>query len=104
MGEFAGVLLQVHAAHADQALAGGGVDHQAAALGQRVFVLRDLVAFGQIGVKIVLAREQAGARHAAFQPQRHAQRVFHRLAVDHRQHAGHAGAHRANGRVGQRAG
>ena len=71
-------------------------------LGQRIFELGNLVALGQVGIEVVLAGEQAGGGDLAAQRQPHPHGQLYSLAVDHRQHAGHAGAHRTHRGVGFR--
>ena len=76
---------------------------QAAAGRQRLLVLRDLIALGKIGIEVILAREHRALVHVAAERQRRGHGEIDRLAVEHRQRAGQAEAHRAGVRVGRRA-
>ncbi len=67
---------------------------------ERLLELRDLVALRQVGVEIVLAREDAARMHGAPQPQRRAYRELQRLLVRHRERPRQPEAHRANIAVG----
>ena len=60
------------------------------------FILRDLIALGQIGVKVVLASEDAGVVDLALQGECHAQCKLNGALVDDRQHARHTRANRAD--------
>ncbi len=104
MGELAGILFEVDAADAHQALALRGEDGEAAVPRQGLLVLRDLVALGQVGIEVVLAGEDAGGVDLAAQRQGDAQAVLDGALVDDGQDAGHAGADRADGDVGLRHG
>ena len=53
----AGVVFHVDARDADALVRAVHHDIDAAVLGQRLIVLRDLVALGQVGIEVVLARE-----------------------------------------------
>ncbi len=68
-------------------------------LGDRLVVLRNLVALGKIGIEVVLAREDRVLAHLAIQRHRGQHRELHCLAVQHRQRARKAQAHRADIRV-----
>ncbi len=98
--QLAGVLFQMHAADTDALLARFGLDGQPAIAGQRQLVLGNLVAFGQVGVKVVLAGEDVQRGDFALQRQRHPQGILHRTFVDYRQRAGHPGTDRADEAVG----
>ena len=91
----------MHAADADDLFPLRGQDGDAPVAGQGLLILGDLVAFGQVGVEVVLAGKDADRRDLALQRQRHAQAVLDRLLVEHRQRARHARAHRADGGVGR---
>ena len=58
-------------------------------LGQRLIVLRNLIALGQIGIKIILARESRECVDAAMHRERGLYRHLDRLPVEHRQRARH---------------
>jgi hypothetical protein len=57
--------------------------------------LADLVALGQIGVKIILAREDRFLRHLGADRQAEADGAIDRLLVEHRQNAGQGEVDRA---------
>src|SRR5690606_30243922 len=61
------VLLQVGADDADLLLALGCVDDEVAVFTERQLVLRDLIALGQVGIEVVLAREDAVLADGAVQ-------------------------------------
>ena len=84
MDQLAGVLLQVNPGDADALEAAVDLNVQVAVLRQGQLVLGDLVALGQIGVKIVLAGEDRLRGDAAVGGQGHLQGVFQGLAVQHR--------------------
>ena len=102
MVEFAGVFLHVDAPDADALPRAADLDLDLAVLGDGQFVLGDLVALGQVGVEIVLAREAALAGDGAAGGERHAQGVVHHGPVEHGQHPRHAQADRADVGVGRR--
>ena len=79
------------------------LDIDEAMLGQRLVVLRDLVALGQVGIEVVLARENRARIHPAVQRQRGLDGQFHGLPAQHRQRAGQSQAYRADVGVGRRA-
>ncbi len=101
MDVLAGIFFQVHAPDADLALALRRFDLQPAVAAQRIFVLRDLITFGQVGIEIVLAREDVELFDGAVQRQPGHDRHLDRAAIDHRQHARHARADGAHVRVGR---
>jgi len=70
-------------------------------LGQRLVVLRNLVALGQVGIEIILAREDRRFVDAASSAPSQPAWQLDRLPVQHRQRSGHAQANRANIRVGR---
>ena len=72
------------------------LDFDVAVLGQRLVVLRNLVALGQIGIEIILAREDRGLVDLAVQRRRGQHRKLHRLLVQHRQRAGQSQAYRTD--------
>jgi hypothetical protein len=83
----AGVFLQMGAGDADH-LAGAvvQVDGQLAFLDHRQFVLADLVALRQVGIKVILAGEHRAARDFGADGQPEHGRHAHRILVQHRQH------------------
>jgi hypothetical protein len=72
-----------------------------AALHHRDLVLADLVALGQVGVEVVLAREDRQRRHLGAHRQAEADGALDRAAVHHRQRAGQRQVDRAGLRVGR---
>ena len=83
MGQFAGVLFQVHAADLDIQPAGLRTHGKQAVFGQRMFVLGDLIAFGQIGIEIILARELADLVDLTIQREGNPQPKSDCLVIDH---------------------
>jgi N-acetyl-alpha-D-glucosaminyl L-malate synthase BshA len=72
-------------------------------LGQRLLVLRDLVALGQVGIKVILAREAGNRTHPAVQRQRRLDGQFDGRTIQHRQRPRQTQADRANVAVRLRA-
>ena len=102
------VLLQVQPRNVDAFLAsllpgaaGRNVDFQPAVLGQRPVVLRNLVALGQVRIKIVFAREDGLLPHLTVDCQRRPRRQLRHLPVQHRQRPRQAQADRADVGVGR---
>ena len=90
---FAGIFFEVGTGEIDGAhlrrltLSGGrDGDVQRAALDHRLLVLADLVALGQVRIEIVLAGKDGDRCHAGADGQPEADGMFHRPAVEHRQH------------------
>ncbi len=81
----------------------GIADFQIAVVRKRQIVLADLIALGQVGIVIILAVPLGERRDLAIQRHGRLQRQFERLAIHHRQRAGHADADRARLRVRRRA-
>ena len=102
MRQLAGILLQMYAADADGLLALRRPDHQPAVHSQRLLVLRDLIALGQIGIEIILTREDAGVLHLAFQRQSDTDGKFDGSLIHDRQRARHARTDGTNRTVGRR--
>jgi hypothetical protein len=98
---FAGVFFQMRARDAD-ALDGAVVEHDVdmALADDGQFVLRNLVALGQVRVEIVLARKHALAADFGVNAQAELDGHAHGFLVQHRQHAGHAKVDQAGLRVG----
>ncbi len=69
---------------------------QVAAARQRHVVLRDLVAFGQVGIKVVLAVEEGDRLDLGVHGCRQQDAFFDHRFVQHRQHARQTGADRAD--------
>ena len=68
--------------------------------GDRQFVHADLIAFGQVGVEIILAGPAAGRRNRAVRGEGGPEREFYDLLVEDRQHAGQSQTHRAGMPIG----
>jgi len=97
------VVFHVDARHADALRDAVHHDIDAAVLPQRLVVLRNLVALGQVRIEVVLARKARFRANPAVQRQRPFDRQFHRLAAQHRQRARQPQADRADVGVGRRA-
>ena len=99
----AGVLLEMdaHEPHAQRARRAVLLerDVEPAARDDRLLVLRDLIALGQIGIEVVLAREHGVAPDLAVRGEPGADRELDRAAVEHRQHARQREADRVDGVV-----
>ncbi len=100
MQALAGVFFHMQAGDADplRPRAGGG-DVDVAVLGNRLVVLRNLVALGQVGIEIILAREDRPLAHPAVDGERSERGELDRLLVQHRQSTGQAQADRADIRI-----
>ena len=96
------VLFQMHASYANSLAALVGVYGEAAAKRERLVVLRNLVAFHQVGIGVILAIELGERGYIAAERKPCADNILHRLAVYHGHRAGHPHAHRAHRRVGRR--
>jgi hypothetical protein len=94
----------VDAPDTDDLLLASYGDGQTAVARQRLLVLRDLIALGQVGVEITLAGENAGASDIAIEGQGDAQGKLDGIAVDDGQYAGHSGADRADSTIGMAVG
>jgi hypothetical protein len=100
----AGVLLQVQAFDADRLRpAVGQIDDDLALAHDRLLVLRDLIAEWQVGVEIILPREDGMLVDLRLQREPRAHGLAHALLVEHRQHARHGRVDEAHLRVGRRA-
>src|SRR5690348_8646169 len=71
-----------------------------AARRQWQFKLRDLIAFGQIRIKVIFARKTRALLHLAMQRQSGFYGEIQRVPVEHRQSAGQAEAYRADILIG----
>ncbi len=96
MSELSGVFLQVDAANADPSLSIRGLQHQMTLGGERMFILGDLVAFGKVGIEIVLAGEDAHRGDLAPQSKGNPQSIFNCPLINHRQDTRHSRANWAN--------
>ena len=103
MQRLAGVLLHVDAGDADAHGAAAGTELDRAAGRERPLVLRDLVALGQVGIEVVLAREDRRRVDRAAERQRGARGELDGAPVQHRQRARQAEADRAERGVRSRA-
>jgi hypothetical protein len=79
------------------------LDLQVAVFAERQLVLADLVALGQVGIGVILARKDRQFVDRAVERQPGLDRRLDRGAVDHRQRAGQRQAGGAGARVGRRA-
>jgi hypothetical protein len=68
--------------------------------GQGKLVLRNLITFGKIRVKVVLPRELSERRYGTVGSKSHPDREFNDASVEHWKHAWHPKAHGAGMRVG----
>ena len=78
---------------------GGDVDP--AVLGDGLVELRDLVALGQVGIEVVLAREDGALADLAVEGERGQRGELDGLGVEHGQRAGQAEADRADIGIGR---
>src|ERR1019366_5095440 len=92
----AGVFFQVHARYADSLGADRALDFDVAMFGQRLVVLRNLVALGQVGIEIVLAREDRRLVDLAVERRGGQPGKLNRPLVQHRQRARQTQTHRAD--------
>ena len=90
------VLFEMQAGDADVLSSGCGRNLDLAKLCQGLVVLRNLIALGQIGIKIILARENGCLVNSAAQRHRRQHREIYRLAIQYWQRSGKAKAYRAN--------
>ncbi len=79
----------------------GGHDLKGAVCRKRLIVLRDLIALGQVGIKIILAREDRSLVDVQSQRQRCARAEFDRAPIQHRQRARQTETHGTRVRVGR---
>jgi hypothetical protein len=90
----AGVFFEVGAGQVHELfLLADRANRQPAALHHRNLELADLVALGQVGVEVVLAREHRARRDAGAHRQAELDGADHGFAVEHRQHAGQGDVH-----------
>ncbi len=101
---FAGILLQMQPLDADgDGLATFEIDDHLALAHDRRFVLADLVALRQVGIKIILAVEHRFQIDLGVEPKPGADRLLDAFLVDHRQHARHGGVDQRYVAVGRAA-
>ncbi len=98
-----GVIFHVHAGHADPAGFAVTVHLDEAVFGERLIVLRDLVALGKVRVKIIFAGEDGFRVHLALECKRGFDRELNRVLVEHRQCPRHPQTDGTNIAVGRRA-
>ena len=77
------------------------LDFNEAVLGQRLVVLRNLVALGQVGIEVILAGKDRSLVDAAVQRHGREHRELHRFAVQHGQGSRQSQAHGTNVGVGR---
>jgi hypothetical protein len=87
MQALARVFFHVQAGDTDALRPARALDLDVTKLGDRLVILRNLVALGQVGIKVVLAREDRGLVDAAVQGHGCKHREFHGLPVEHWQRA-----------------
>ena len=104
VGELGGVLLEVDTGDADPLGRTADRDLDRPVHTQRQVVLRDLIPLHEVGIGVVLAIEFGVVRDLAVERKPGHDREVDGLAVDDRQHAGHAQADGTDVRVGRRAG
>ncbi len=83
----AGVFFEVRAGQLHPVRLAGDEKIEVPALHHRNLVLADLVALGQVGVEVVLAREDRQRRHLGLHREAEADGALDRAAVEHRQGA-----------------
>src|SRR5205814_5169436 len=93
------VLLEVRALDPDLVVAAGGRQQEASAAAERLLVLADLIALRQVGIEVVLAREDGVLRDLALEREPELDRVLDRLRVRHGQRARKREADGARARV-----
>ncbi len=102
MDALAGILLHMQPLDPDQ-LGGpvGQVDFHRSLADDGVSVLADLIALRQILIEVVLALKHAAKIDLRLQAQARPHSLFHAIAVQDRQHAGHGGVHKTDMGVGR---
>jgi hypothetical protein len=95
----AGVFFEVQAGDADSLADPVRLDVDPAKLGQRLVVLRNLVALGQVGIEVIFPRENRGLIDSAIQRHRRQRGELHGFLVQHGQSPRQSQAHRANVRI-----
>ena len=99
----AGVLFHVDARQSDMLYPAPDRNVETTAERERTFILRNLVTLRQVGIEIILAREDRERLDVASERERRFDRVVDRGTVEDRQRARHAETDRAHLRVGRRA-
>src|SRR5262249_11161294 len=95
MDRLAGIFFEVYTDQANMFTGAVEVNSQATTLNQRLFVLRDLIPFRQIRVKIVLPGKTAHTRNLPLHGQTRADSELYCLAIEHWQHPRHTETNRA---------
>ena len=99
---FARVFLEVRARDVDHAFAAvRQANRQTAARDDRQLVLADLVALGQVGIEVILAREHRAWRNLRVEGEAKPDGHVHRGPIEHGQDAWQAEVDRASLRVGR---
>ncbi len=96
---FRGVIFKMQSRDADALGLAVVLDFKPAARGQRQFVHRNLVALGQVRIKIIFSCEARKFLHVQMQRQRCADAQLNRALVQHGQSAGQAEAYRTRVRI-----
>jgi hypothetical protein len=97
---FSRVLLEMKPLDADDhTLATKKIHHDLALAHQRIFILADLIALGQVGIEVVLPIEDRVEIDFGFQPETGTNRLREAALVDHREHPWHGGIDQAYMRV-----
>ena len=104
MNRLASVLLDVKASNADarRGIATVALDRDATRRRQWAFVLRDLIALWQVGIEVILPREDRQQVNAAVERERGTDGKIDDVLIEHRQRAGESEAHRADLHVRRR--
>ena len=104
MYRFAGIFLQMRASQTDRfLLAIIKLDANITGANDRQLKLRNLIALGQVGIEVILARKHAATTNLGAGCQRELDRHRHRFAIEHRQHTRHPQINGIGLRVGCRA-
>ncbi len=103
MQGFAGVFFQMRARELDVFFLLANADSQSATGNDRNFKLADLVALGQVGVEVILARKNRAWRNLPANGQAKFDGADHGFTVEHRQHTGQGNIDGARLRIRRRA-
>jgi len=103
MDQLARVFLHVNPGDADLPGPLARLDHDVPVLRQRIGVLRNLVALGQVGIKVIFPCKDVLRIDGAVRRERHLHGVFHDFLVEHGQDARHSQTNGAGVAVGGRA-
>ena len=97
------ILFQMHAFDTNAHLAIRHIELDRALADDRLLVLRNLIAGGQIGIEIILAIENRCEIDLCIETETGFHRLFDTEAIDHRQHAGKRRIDEADLRIGRAA-